>query len=163
MVNDNGEVTGFIDWDNAEITPLVTGTGRYPRWLMRDWQPSSYDGDEEEDQADDEGTTWRDESSEQLSSYRQHYLNAMMACQGPGYDPRWTRLSHILETVSIGVYDKVSAGCNIQKLFEHAGISFELADYAESYVCDDTAEKDSLIREAFKKMWHAEWELREAL
>ena len=42
MVNDSGEITGFIDWDDVEIKPMSSGAGTYPSWLTRDWQPGSY-------------------------------------------------------------------------------------------------------------------------
>ena len=85
----------------------------------------------------------------------------MRAFQAPGYDSRCTKLSHILDTFSTGIYDKISAGLNINKLFRHSGVSFDLADYADSYVEDKAEEKDRIIQEAFKKMWHAEWEEKE--
>ena len=176
MLNDDGAITGFLDWDLVEVSPLSIGAGKFPMWLTRDWQPGSYEwenenGDKDKDEAEDEAgkedivgedsTDWKEDSPEQLSLYRRHYLDTMTKYQGPNYDTRWTKLSHILETISVGVYDESSAGDNVERLFQHAGIPFELSDYADAYVNDDVKEKDRMIREAFKKMWHAEWEEEE--
>ncbi|KAJ9606860.1 hypothetical protein H2200_008870 [Cladophialophora chaetospira] len=161
MVNDNGEITAFIDWDDVEIKPISCGAGRYPNWLTRDWQPATYGPDFTEEKVDDDGTVWHEDSPDQLSIYRQHYLKALTAFQEPGYDSRCTKLSHILATLSTGIYNELSSGLNINKLFRHAGIPFQLVDYGDSFIVDDTAEKDQLIQQAFKKMWHAEWEEEE--
>lgn len=158
MVNDKGEITAFIDWDDVEVKPMDYGAGAYPLWLTRDWQPDGYNWGSGKEQVDDDGTVWHEESPEQLSEYRQHYTRVMTTSQGPAYDARRTKLSHILTTLCTGIFDSIAAGPNVNKLFRHAGVPFRLKDYADSYVKDDTAEKDDIIRQAFKKMWHAEWE-----
>ena len=163
MMNDQGEVTAFIDWDCVAITTISSGAGKYPLWLTRDWQSIKHDSEAGVHQVDnDEQDTiiWREDSSAELSLYRQHYLKAMTLSQGPDYDPRWTKLSHILETVSVAVSEGHSGECRMDKLLQHAGVSFSWVAYAEAYDRVDTAEMDGVIREAFHNMWHAEWEER---
>ncbi|KAI0897653.1 kinase-like protein [Annulohypoxylon nitens] len=39
MVDDEGNITGFLDWDHAHTLPRSLGYARIPAWLMRDWDP----------------------------------------------------------------------------------------------------------------------------
>ncbi|POR36282.1 Uncharacterized protein TPAR_03534 [Tolypocladium paradoxum] len=39
IVDDEGNVTGLIDWDLAQTMPRCVGYARYPGWITRDWDP----------------------------------------------------------------------------------------------------------------------------
>ncbi|KAF8213563.1 kinase-like domain-containing protein [Mycena galopus ATCC 62051] len=67
FVNDNGEVTGLIDWDGITVGPRQGGYARYPSWITRDWDPlmyvypmpkddeSSVDSEDSDEDSEDEG------------------------------------------------------------------------------------------------------------
>ncbi|KAF8968817.1 hypothetical protein BDZ97DRAFT_1798229 [Flammula alnicola] len=42
FVDDNGNVTGLIDWDDIIVGPRQGGYARYPSWITRDWDPLMY-------------------------------------------------------------------------------------------------------------------------
>ena len=59
LLNDDGSLSGVIDWDGVTAVPHAIGPLNYPLWLMQDWRISGADG-------------W-DFTLEQLSRYRQIY------------------------------------------------------------------------------------------
>ena len=42
LVDQEGNVTGLIDWDGLTIGPRQSGFARYPSWITRDWDPLYY-------------------------------------------------------------------------------------------------------------------------
>ncbi|KAI3330977.1 hypothetical protein F4824DRAFT_477036 [Ustulina deusta] len=42
LVDDEGTVTGLIDWDLVQTMPRFVGYARYPGWITRDWDPLMY-------------------------------------------------------------------------------------------------------------------------
>lgn len=42
FVDDEGNVTGLIDWDGMMVGPRQGGYARYPSWITRDWDPIMY-------------------------------------------------------------------------------------------------------------------------
>lgn len=64
MVDDQGNVTGLIDWDLAQTMPRHVGYARYPGWITRDWDPLMYGWPKMTDTEDSPGT---------LDAYRAHY------------------------------------------------------------------------------------------
>jgi hypothetical protein len=42
LVDNNGMVTGIIDWEGADVTHRVGGNLAYPPWLIRDFHPCIY-------------------------------------------------------------------------------------------------------------------------
>ncbi len=42
LVNDDGTLSGILDWDGVAAVPLLVGCLRYPNWLIRDWDPVNY-------------------------------------------------------------------------------------------------------------------------
>lgn len=148
MVDDNGDITGFLDWDGVHIGPMALGAVSYPMWITRDWQRGYGWGNEEE------MARYPEDCPEQLSAYRRHYLEAMMACQGSDYDPRWTKLSHILAIVTQAA-ECYLAFDGLVVFLEGSKVPFNLKDYADSFKVGDTKEKDETIREAFSNIWNA--------
>ncbi|SPO01769.1 uncharacterized protein DNG_04442 [Cephalotrichum gorgonifer] len=42
IVSEEGELRGIIDWDNVAMVPRALGSERYPCWLTKDWDFSTY-------------------------------------------------------------------------------------------------------------------------
>ncbi|KAJ9606858.1 hypothetical protein H2200_008868 [Cladophialophora chaetospira] len=148
MVDNDGNITGFLDWDWVRIGPIAAGAVSYPMWITRDWQ-RGYGWGHDGLMAD-----YPEDSPEQLSAYRRHYLKAMTACQGPGYDPRWTKLSHILARICQVAEFFGRSGEELCILLEYAKIPFSFKDYNDSFKAKgDMKEKDEIIQEAFRNMW----------
>ncbi|KAL2756518.1 hypothetical protein ACRALDRAFT_2026580 [Sodiomyces alcalophilus JCM 7366] len=42
MVDDEGNITGIIDWDHVQTLPQCVGYSIYPSWITRDWNPLMY-------------------------------------------------------------------------------------------------------------------------
>ncbi|KAK4944191.1 hypothetical protein LTR10_016304 [Elasticomyces elasticus] len=161
MVNEAGEITGIIDWDNVTTKPAAFGYARYPLWITRDWDPVYYEysfGDF--DRPDDVPDASR---PEELLSYRRHYAAAFAALSPKDYDPLMTKASHILEAICVAVNSRLSSGYILGKIIAHAfggNPPFTLPEYVESHEADDADDKDKLIKVAFSRMWqeHEQWE-----
>jgi hypothetical protein len=97
-----------------------------------------------------------------LSKYQQHYATIFEILALLNFDARCTRMPHLAEVISVGMSDGLHWGSIAVKLFGYAFNSNpppELFDYVNAYMKDATFEWISkLIKEAFKSMWHAEWE-----
>ena len=157
IIGTDGKITAFIDWDQVHTEATCSGYGRYPAFLTRDWQPSYYHG--ESTPPDDED--WPESSPEQLSIYRQHYLAEFSrhSQKYPDYDPRHTKLSHIMEALIAGLGSRSSRPYVVDRLLKHASLSFTLEDYINDAAKGDTKVKDEMMKRAFTTdLWHAEWE-----
>ncbi|KAI0359536.1 hypothetical protein OH77DRAFT_1517948 [Trametes cingulata] len=101
FVDDTGRVVGIIDWDGVHIQPREAGAVRYPWFLMRDWNPSMYDGDEDE-----------------LGTYRKMYTDAVRVASGGKLDVV-TRNSHVVTTLYAA-----ASGC-----YGNQGMLIRLGEY----------------------------------
>lgn len=158
LVDDDANVTAFIDWDSLTITSCSLGFGRYPSWLTRDWDPAMYAYQDDTEAPDDMA---EESAPEELSRYRQHYASAFSRLAVPQYDPRETRLSHIVEAIEIGTGSRLSRDWIVPKLLVHAfrgHIPFNYKDFAEEHSAGKGESTMELIREGFANMWFAEWE-----
>lgn len=92
LVDEEGTITGLIDWDLTHTMPRFMGYARYPGWIMRDWDPLMYGWQKMADSED---------SPHALGRYRAYY-NAELgkALEGSG-DWRFTEKSHIAEAIWI--------------------------------------------------------------
>ncbi|KAH8662782.1 kinase-like domain-containing protein [Ilyonectria robusta] len=119
LVDDEGSVTGLIDWDLAQTMPRFVGYARYPGWITRDWDPLMYGWSK---MADSEDTP------ETLERYRAYYnteLGKALKWQG---DWKFTEKSHIAEAIWIATlshhnrleicrrFVQVAAGSDIEAL-----------------------------------------------
>ncbi|KAF7307609.1 hypothetical protein MIND_00556100 [Mycena indigotica] len=98
MVDDDGNVTGLIDWDNAQTMPDYLGFARFPGWITRDWDPLMYHWPHSD----------RENSPEELHRYRQHYFREMktiLAATG-SKDYHLTEKSHIFEAFYIAIANR---------------------------------------------------------
>ena len=91
MIDEKGNLTGLIDWDNARTYPRFLGYCRYPSFLTPDWDPLMY------------GYSGlpRYLSPEELVRYRKIYSNKMIQMLGGKDDAIFAAKSHIFEAVGI--------------------------------------------------------------
>ena len=94
MIDEQGNLTGLIDWDNAQIMPRFLGYCSYPEFLMCDWHPM-YD--------------WcpcqPKDSPEELVRYRQIYSDKMIQMLGGEGDAIFAAKSHIFAAVEQACFD----------------------------------------------------------
>ncbi|KAH7930416.1 hypothetical protein BV22DRAFT_1191246 [Leucogyrophana mollusca] len=135
FVDDDGNVTGIIDWDGVIVGPRQGGYARYPSWITRDWDPLMYgypmdepspqeeSDEEEEDGSEKPGSEGRqvppreelqEDSPEVLQQFRDEYLAAYKAVDPEG--ARMTRHSHICEAIQIAVSMPFCRGHIIERL-----------------------------------------------
>ena len=98
MVDDQGNLTGLIDWDNVQTVPGFLGYASFPGWITRDWDPIIYSYPINKD---------RENSPEELKRYRQRYNSKMQELLHGNGDARFAHKSHIFEAVTIAAYDDV--------------------------------------------------------
>ncbi|KAK5241914.1 hypothetical protein LTS03_010394 [Exophiala xenobiotica] len=159
LVDDNGHITAFIDWDNVCTKPAAFGFARYPDWICRDWDPESYFYANLElwpDQKD-----FGESRPEELARYRQHYASCFARHHLNNYHPRMTKASHILTSIGFALEWELRRSDIVQKLLDHAfgrENPMTIRAYMDDFVAEDTDEKDELIRAALNKMWQVELE-----
>jgi hypothetical protein len=164
FIDDDCNITGFIDWDGVRAVPQGIGSTRYPSWITRDWELYNYINPVTEE----ESWTLQEDTPEQLSKYRKHYADVFASLGlGKGYDPRETRLSHILEAINLAAGLRMNRQGTVIKLLFHAfrgKIPFRTRELFEALGNTET-EAGKLMRKqvlaAFKTMWFAEWECEE--
>ena len=108
LTDDDGNVTGILDWESCLALPRCVGYASLPEFLRRDWT-SSFSVD------DSPHMSW------QLDHYRQIYADAMLATGCP--DARYTRKSAIYRAVADAVNALDNQTCSepdlISKLLMH--------------------------------------------
>ena len=95
LVDDDGIITGIIDWDGVRTLPRQGGAAAYPVWLTVDWDPIFYDWKKPKDNVQYYAPT-------ELASYRRAYLDAITRASG-GKLTHITRNSHIWTMLHIAV------------------------------------------------------------
>lgn len=159
LTDDEGEITGIIDWDGLETCPRALGFACYPSWITRDWDPAMYDCDKELPDSDNQA--YREDSREQLLSYRREYAAAMVDQNLPeeAYSPDDTRLSHLVEAIAIAVGNTMCRPSILWVLLEYAfdkKTPFTHKEFYDAW-CEHGAEAWlDQIRDAFGRMWHEE-------
>ncbi|KAM7209875.1 Protein kinase-like domain containing protein [Rhypophila decipiens] len=98
MVDDEGNLTGIIDWDLVQTLPRCVGYTRYPGWITRDWDPLMYGWP----------NSGSENSPEELERYRIHYDHAMGEAMQWSGDWEFTRKSHIWEAIWIAALNSVN-------------------------------------------------------
>ena len=97
MIDERGNVTGIIDWDNVQIVPRFLGYSSFPGWITRDWDPIMYNYP---------GNA-RENSPEELEQYRQQYCSKMAQMLHGNGDSCFTIKSHVYEAVAIAAMNDV--------------------------------------------------------
>ena len=95
MIDERGNLTGIIDWDNVRTEPSFLGYSRFPGWITRDWDPLMYNYPE----------TKRENSPEELKRYRSRYNRQITRQLNGRGDSPLTVKSHIFEAVAISALD----------------------------------------------------------
>jgi len=88
MVDEDGKVTGIIEWDMITM-PRCVGCSGYPSWITHDWFPSVYEWPRSEGES----------SPDELKRYREYY-NRCVSSQ-PQRMEGWelTERSHMWEAI----------------------------------------------------------------
>ena len=159
ITDDEGEITGIIDWDGAETRPRTLAFARYPSWITRDWDPAMYDYPK--DLSDPDNQAYQEDSPEQLISYRREYAAAMADQNLPeeAYSPNDTRLSHLVEAISIAVSNTMCRPSILRVLLEYAfdkKMPFTQNEFHDAWLDHGAEAWLDQIREVFGRMWHEE-------
>ncbi|KAJ7120939.1 kinase-like domain-containing protein, partial [Mycena epipterygia] len=106
LVDEEGNVTGIIDWDDVIVGPRQSAFARYPSWITRDWDPMMYGYREASESGDTDAgdlsrEALREDSPETLSRFRDEYLAVFTRLNS--YHGQLTRHSHLLEALEIAV------------------------------------------------------------
>lgn len=111
MADEEGNITGLIDWDNVQTVPGFIGCLRYPGWITRDWDPLMYGWPQDGENSPDE-----------LQEYREYYLYEMKQALEPqgGDDYRLAEKSHVFEAFWIAVSNVANRTSICQKFIEDA-------------------------------------------
>ncbi|KAJ0123844.1 uncharacterized protein J7T55_012314 [Diaporthe amygdali] len=111
MADDQGNITGLIDWDNVQTVPGFMGCLRYPGWITRDWDPLMYAWPQDNENSPDE-----------LQKYRAYYLQEIKQALEPqgSEDYRLTEKSHIYEAFWIAVANVGNRTSICQKFVDEA-------------------------------------------
>lgn len=159
LTDDEGEITGIIDWDGIETCPRALGFACYPSWITRDWDPAMYDYAKE--LPDPDNQAYQEDSPEQLISYRREYAAAMADQNLPeeAYSPNDTRLSHLVEAISIAASNPMCRPSILRVLLEYAfdkNMPFTHDEFQDAWLDHGAEAWLHEIRGAFGRMWHEE-------
>lgn len=109
MIDEQGNVTGIVDWDGVQTEPEFFGPCRYPGWITRDWDPLMY------------GYPFiaKEDSPQLLCRYRRRYhaqMQRLRRCNNMDL----TLKSHIFEAVVIAAASDTCRPEIAVKLVRHA-------------------------------------------
>ena len=105
LVDDDGTITGIINWENVYIGPRQGAAAAYPMWLSVDWDPSFHGWNENASPEDNKGY----DSPAELASFRKAYLNAITRASR-GELTHITRNSHVFTTLHTGITNEFAMG-----------------------------------------------------
>jgi len=108
MIDERGDLTGIIDWDNVQAVPSFLGYSRFPGWITRDWDPLMYGYPHTE----------TENSPDELNRYRRRYDSQMKRLLNRGDDSRFTAKSHIFEAVAIAAMSDICRFEIVKKIVE---------------------------------------------
>ncbi|KAF8314132.1 hypothetical protein F5887DRAFT_908515 [Amanita rubescens] len=104
LVDNDGIITGIIDWDGVRTLPRQGGAAAYPAWLTVDWVPICYGWKKDASPEDN----MRHDSPTELASYRRAYLGAITRASG-GKLTHVARNSHIWTTMHNAICSEITA------------------------------------------------------
>ena len=129
MIDEQGNLTGIIDWDHVQTVPRFLGYASFPGWITRDWDPLMYVYYHLPD---------RENSPEELKRYRRRYKAKMHEMLRGGGDARYTGKSHIFENVGIAMMNDGPRSNIVEKILERVFPVTE--DYRTFNLIDDAAD-----------------------
>ncbi|PYH81986.1 hypothetical protein BO82DRAFT_334920 [Aspergillus uvarum CBS 121591] len=92
LVDEQGAVTGFVDWDGAHTMPRYLGYASFPGWITTDLNPLHFIWSED-----------HEEPPELLKQYRLLYNRKMQALLRGSGDAKFVHKSHIYEAMHLAV------------------------------------------------------------
>ncbi|KAF2820695.1 hypothetical protein CC86DRAFT_248687, partial [Ophiobolus disseminans] len=92
LVDDDGNVTGIIDWDKAYVAPRFIGAAAAPSFLQKDWLPPYFNNLDNSPHM-----AWK------TPHYREVYAAALMEADNP--DAIYTTKSAIYRAAITAIYD----------------------------------------------------------
>ena len=98
LVDEEGNLTGIIDWDLVQTIPRCVGYARYPGWITRDWDPLMHGWPK----------ICLENSPDELHRYRMHYNQSMGEAMQRSEDWEFTRNSHIWEAIWIAALNEMN-------------------------------------------------------
>ena len=160
LVDEEGTITGLIDWDGTYTQTAIGEYARYPSWITRDWDPCMYaygKGDSENSSIDN--SYIEEDSPEDLARYRNVYLLAFEGLKLPAssWEPESTKKSHLFEAIDIAVRNRICRDGIVPKLLEFAfqsEVPFEFSDFCDAYLEGKADTWLAQVKEAFEAMWH---------
>ncbi len=164
LIDDDCNITTIYDWDGVRTAPQGMGATRYPSWITRDWDPAQYNIPQDGDWAEA-----GEDPPEKLTRYRKHYADTFASLGLKDYDPRETRLSHILEAISIGMSERFQRQYIMRVLLCHAfgkeeDLPWDYSEIVQTLMLPNTPAAKAMMKKIskqFRTMWHAEWEIPE--
>ena len=111
LIDDDGSLSGIIDWDRVAAVPHSVGCLAYPKWLSRDWDPHSYNYDPKTRRRINQN--WRyEDCPKDLTKYCAMYAHFVeVALAKHGLDPLFaevTRMSPLTGSVEIADSDPMA-------------------------------------------------------
>jgi hypothetical protein len=166
LVDDEGNVTGIIDWDDTWTRSRSTGYASFPMWLTQDWHPAGYAWNAWSDPSLDDLRPFQSRPDD-LRRWRKHYsavfVNKWTEHLETGIcDTREHTNSHIMQTIDHALLCKASCPAIVVKLLDHAfkgDMLFDLEKFAQDgYDKPEEADVLAKIGRAFDEMWLYEQE-----
>ena len=105
IVDNEGTLTGIIDWDLVQTAPPYAGYTSYPSFITRDWNPLMYgwspqaDSENSPEELERSSQADSENSPDELERYRAYYNQQMGRALGRKGDWMYTEKSHITEAV----------------------------------------------------------------
>ncbi|QIW97226.1 hypothetical protein AMS68_002744 [Peltaster fructicola] len=78
LVSEDGHLLSIIDWDGVTFAPRSVGYEKFPMFLTTDYDPASYEWEDDKEDEDQDDPAWVD-SPETLAMHRQQYAQYMRA------------------------------------------------------------------------------------
>lgn len=92
LIDEQGNLTGIIDWEAVHTVPRFLGYCSFPSWITRDWDPVMYGYPKIKD---------TENTPEELNRYRQRYSAKMQEMLHGIGDARFANKTHVFEAVRI--------------------------------------------------------------
>ncbi|RJE23087.1 hypothetical protein PHISCL_04577 [Aspergillus sclerotialis] len=110
MADEEGNITGFIDWDNVHTVPRQIGYCRYPGWITRDWDSGNHEDYQSHPLEDPPGL---------LVVYRTLYRQTLNGLLGPEQD-QVIRQTLVFGAIEKAIIDDTNRGAIVRNMLRKA-------------------------------------------
>lgn len=141
MVDDDGNVTGFLDWDCTQVVPCYRGWARYPKWLYRDYS-LYFDNDQD--------LFW---DSKELEGYRQNYARYMVEAMDGKGDCLFTSKSHLYEVLHEALRLRIRRQDFVDKVLAILYPRVDPVLFLERLQATESKEQQGLKRKEMVVLW----------